>query len=349
SRALLYALIRSRCFRATDGRDKVYALLGLVEAYARDLEELRPCYAADHSVEKTYINVAVRILRDSDDLLILSCVEGRRFQRTSLPSWVPDWGCELQTGLRVTGYERYSASGRLPMSRPRLNIPRLTLTVYGVQIDEIVMVGEVTGAVLHGEPFPRWLDIFDAMQDNYPGPGSGEDKLDAFWRTLIANTFKSTGEMIPSTTTLVPALYEWLEMSVPDDKETAERKDWADRVSRTLVALSGQFGGVDYGHQMSHARHLRLFLTREGFIGRGTECLETGDIVCIVPGSRVPLVLRSITAEEASLHGLSEDNAYSLVGGTYLHGFMAGEAFDPSLMGGLIKGTRCEMEGFVLV
>jgi hypothetical protein len=127
ARTLLYTLIRARSFKATDPRDKLYALLGLVHEYARDKPGLAPAYdqqqqqpppsetQQQHPTAAAFTRAAIQILEDSDsDLLLLSCVEGDKYQRPGtgrLPSWVPDWSSEAPTGLRVTGYERYAAAG----------------------------------------------------------------------------------------------------------------------------------------------------------------------------------------------------------------------------------------------
>ena len=65
-----------------------------------------------------------------------------------------------------------------------------------------------------------------------------------------------------------------------------------------------------------HAMELRLFSTTEGFLGLGPRSIQLGDSVWIVPGSPLPLVFRSSQLE----------GRYRLVGGAFVHGFMAGEA-----------------------
>lgn len=65
----------------------------------------------------------------------------------------------------------------------------------------------------------------------------------------------------------------------------------------------------------SHAMLLRPFRTKQGFFGLGTQCLQARDSVWIVPGCRVPLIFRNV-----------EGTRYQLVGGSYVHGFMDGEA-----------------------
>jgi hypothetical protein len=370
AQALLYALVRSRGFKATDKRDKVYSLLGLVGRYAQEKDELLPRYRKDQSVAKTYTDAAICILRDSDDLRLLSCVDGPRFQRHEtgrLPSWVPDWSCELPTGQRATtGYEPYSASGSLIMRKPEIDIPNLTLTLRGLWVDRITKAGEVTDQIIHGMPFPRWLDIFDAMENQYPHPCAdadvGESKLDAFWRTIFANAYKNPKRIIPRTTTLAAGFVAFLEMSVL----MGRRGRWVSRVSQMISTIQENWGseasnapeedanrpeeganrldGVAYGAFFSHPTRLRLFLTETGYLGLGTECLEEGDSVWIVPGSRVPLILRATNTD------VGTSNCFTLVGGTYLHGVMYGERVDPSVTG---KRTRDEMENematFVLI
>ena len=362
AQALLYALVRSRGFKATDKRDKVYSLLGLVGRYAQEKDELLPRYREDQSVAETYIDAAICILRDSDDLRLLSCVDGPRFQRHEtgrLPSWVPDWSCELPTGQRATtGYEPYSASGSLIMRKPEIDLPNLTLTLRGLWVDRITKAGEVTDQIIHGMPFPRWLDIFDAMETQYPHPcadaDGGESKLHAFWRTIFANAYKNPKRRIPRTTTLAGAFVTFLEMSVPIGRP----RWWASRVSQMISTIQENWDsgasnapeedayrpeGVAYEPIFFHPARLRLFLTETGYLGLGTECLEEGDSVWIVPGSRVPLILRATNTDVSH-------NSFTLVGGTYLHGVMYGEKAGSSVPR---KKTRDEIENematFVLI
>ncbi|KAK0753693.1 heterokaryon incompatibility protein-domain-containing protein [Schizothecium vesticola] len=351
ARMLLYSLLRSRSFASSDSRDKVFALLGLVHGYARARGRLTPVYDnAPHALATIYTNVAIQLLEDSEDLLLLSCVEGKAFQLPAtgpLPSWVPDWSCGKLTGLRVTGYRRYAASGALTQ-RPIVDAAALTLGLRGIKLDYVAMVGESKGAVSGGAPFPRWLDILESMVVDHDAArgDQGEASVDAFWRTLLANTAGDPPGAIPTNSFLHWSFQSWFRTAVTVPGPAG----WDAQGSRAMSLIDstrasdirqpessrGEFGAI-----FSHARHLRLFRTSRGYLGLGSECLEKGDSVWIMPGSRVPLLLRRVGNPASNCQ-------YQLVGGTYLHDYMDGEAVNPHLTGMTPGEFETSMERVVL-
>ncbi|KAK1763393.1 hypothetical protein QBC33DRAFT_550033 [Phialemonium atrogriseum] len=353
AKILLYTLIRSLNFKATDPRDKIYALLGLVHDYARDKPGLLPAYELEEtrSPAKAFISAAIQILEDSDDLLLLSCVEGESFQREAtgrLPSWVPDWTSEESTGLRVTGYERYSASGSLKQ-RPTIDRQALTLGMNGIRLDHVTMVGESKQEVLQGKPFPNWLLILESLETWY-GRARSEHRLDVFWRTLIVNTADYPPKLVPKTTSLGASFAKWFqEMRRVHDSSDPE-SEWeglANRLSEVMDKMwEPQARGAaklsDFTTPFSLSHHLRIFRTSEGYLGLGSECVQPGDWVWIVPASRVPLILR------ASHEVRSREHRHRLVGGSYLHGFMEGEGVSPTLTGKTLEEIERSMERFML-
>jgi len=58
-----------------------------------------------------------------------------------------------------------------------------------------------------------------------------------------------------------------------------------------------------------------VFVCKNGYLGLGPQHVQTGDIIAVMDGSPVPIVLRPI-----------EDGFYELVGESYVHGIMDGEA-----------------------
>jgi hypothetical protein len=92
---LLFALTTTRNSLATDPRDKIYGLLGLLNEPR--YESLVPNY--DLTPEEVFINTTVFLISTHRSLAVLSCVETRDADGP-LPSWVPDWSS--QTSLQPT-------------------------------------------------------------------------------------------------------------------------------------------------------------------------------------------------------------------------------------------------------
>jgi hypothetical protein len=77
----------------------------------------------------------------------------------------------------------------------------------------------------------------------------------------------------------------------------------------------------------------RLMTTSQGRIGIAPKAAKQGDIICILFGSRTPLVIRPIPDFE---------NCFTLVGECYVEGVMDGEAL------GWLLAEKCDLENFVL-
>ena len=95
---LLQFLGKFRDWKASDARDKVFALLGLVE---NDLSqyEIAPDYQL--STEQTFVNTARNILKYTSDLRLLSYCSASDTpgQGFVLPSWVPDWSHRAEMAI----------------------------------------------------------------------------------------------------------------------------------------------------------------------------------------------------------------------------------------------------------
>ncbi|KAH7087852.1 heterokaryon incompatibility protein-domain-containing protein [Paraphoma chrysanthemicola] len=89
---MLRLLTAMRPRLATNPRDKVFAIMGLLRGDRRDLG-IVPDYTA--SVSDVYCTTATAIIRGTDSLDILShCVdenEDEEDEELCLPSWIPDW------------------------------------------------------------------------------------------------------------------------------------------------------------------------------------------------------------------------------------------------------------------
>ncbi|CAO2649165.1 Nn.00g101140.m01.CDS01 [Neocucurbitaria sp. VM-36] len=315
---MLDCLITSRRFLSSDPRDKVYALLGLVEDYIKGKHRFNPMYG-ERSVSETYTLAAIQVLEDSDDLLVLAYAEGDKFQTIVQYSWVPDWSCPRVLGLGVVGYKRYSAAGNLPRSLT-INEKALSLKVRGLRLDDIVLAGESKHEFLKGTPCPSWWSILRALPPVYH---TGQTRMEVFWRTLITDT-AGIDRQHPAPSNYGPAFISWITSKSAAFPGPAGQH----AISDDLLSLYD--GGVrdteepvsssEYETVFSHAQHIKLFMTKALYLGVGSESLREQDSIWIIAGSRIPLILRD-----------GGTGVFRLVGGAYLHGFMHGEALEQDL------------------
>ncbi|EEU34991.1 uncharacterized protein NECHADRAFT_67889, partial [Fusarium vanettenii 77-13-4] len=90
--------------KASDERDKVYALLGLCDQHTG----IRPDYLSE--VRETYMLATIDIILHSHSLSVLTGDLGRK-ERRDLPSWVPDWSATFDEHdrKRVRLFNHYKA------------------------------------------------------------------------------------------------------------------------------------------------------------------------------------------------------------------------------------------------
>ncbi|OTB07013.1 hypothetical protein M426DRAFT_257412 [Hypoxylon sp. CI-4A] len=289
---LLRCLIRCRTYQASKDHDKVYSLLGLVDFQRNGHHKLLPDYKK--SVSEVYIETTELLLKNSDHLHVLAHAEGEDFKEVpGLPSWVVDWSVKEDVGLRITGYARYEAAGKLPCFK---NIRgNGILALRGFQLDTITRIGETKAKVNSTEDCGDWLDLLRELEQESPE----RNHRDAFWRTLVIDTDPS--EKVPVTQPWENAFDVWMNLCSHEPSPGETKR------------------ATEFETSFTHSLNLRLFRTAGGHLGCGTTSCREGDLIWIVQGSRVPLIFRP--AERDS-------TAYNLVGGTYLHGFMQGEALE---------------------
>ena len=326
---LLYALIRARSSSCQDPRDKVYSQLALGKANIFPQYEL--------SVADVYIDAAKYIISHSDSLLILTCVEGEEFQTIpGLPSWVPDWSVTKFLGLRITGYRHFNAAGARPQKCAlSTNGDKHILSIEATKLDDIVEICDTKSNLRLNLYKSNLWEMISKLGKTYAS--TGESCGEAVWRTFVTNRASIASEsrvQYPALSThLEPSFRDWilwryaiaaeeptrLPMPTPNDNMLPSKSEVADARQKSLedplyvVSLAHRASLFDV--HFLHAKLLRPFRTRQGYFGTGTQCLQEGDSVWIIPGCRIPLILRQV---ENSEH-------YYLVGGSYVHGVMNGE------------------------
>lgn len=307
----------------------MYSQLGLGDA------DITPDYTK--STKDVYITAAIYILENSKSLFLLTCVEGEEFQTIpGLPSWVPDWSFSRTLGLRVTGYPDFKAALDIPKQQ-ELSLDgyhRHILSIQATKLDEIVDIAETKPELRKNLHISRLWQMLSKLDKMYSATGQAREE--AVWRALMTNRGGTPSE---PNNPRYPAPQEPLGSSfrawilwrfaiasespnkcfvssslLPTEAEIllTRKKCLSDATILRDLAHRASLYDTHYSHAMLQ----RPFCTRQGYFGIGTQCLRKDDTVWIVPGSRVPLILREIDGS----------NRYRLVGGAYVHGVMNGEA-----------------------
>lgn len=292
----------------------------------------------ERSTPEVYILAAEYILKHSGSLLLLACIEGEAFQNPAykLPSWVPDWSVTKCIGLRMTGYRHFNAAGKRP-SACSLSDDKRILDIEAIKLDDIVKICERKKDLrsnLHSSTL--WQLISELGMSNVTTHGT-QSREEVVWRTLMTNRGSLQTERkvhYPAPKELEHSFRDWIlwryavapevptlfplrtnkDSILPSQHELKDTREKAANDPRYLANLAYQASIYDLHY--SHAMLQRPYLTKQGYFGIGTQCLREGDSVWIVSGCRVPLILRPVDGSRR----------YRLVGGSYLHGFMDGEA-----------------------
>lgn len=188
----LEMLIRNTwAFHATNPRDKIYGVLGLLDPI------LRRSWLVDYgqSVEEVYAYATRRILEQSKSLEILSCIQDPSVRTTvsPRPSWVPDYGIPYVNMLCNNGY--FSVAGQRPDAD---HFQSLVTWVHGrrdrlrlKQVAVFDIIAETANDRQDDIPNsmmlldPSWFELAILLPQPYHG--TGQSRGEALWRTLCAD------------------------------------------------------------------------------------------------------------------------------------------------------------------
>ncbi len=175
--SLITLLRRFRDRKATDPRDKVYALLSLVETSPG-----RPGLTPDYSLSdsEVYIRAALQSIYESASLSVLSIDATRKF-RQDLPTWVPDWEApgDFSHNERIEMMQLYDSCADHRVDTSNVRLLDRSLVVEGQSVDTITAVGHTMLSetlALFRETIDNWLSRWDSRT---------WDKWE-FWKLLCA-------------------------------------------------------------------------------------------------------------------------------------------------------------------
>lgn len=297
---------------ATDARDKVYGLLGLLHGQNRSI--LVPDYSL--STAETFSRCTEALIKSDNSL---NALIGPRLRQFGLPTWVIDLlpSDNSESVLffhnilkRISSSIIFNASKMQPVCHCLVDNK---LNLRGIPIDKVKSTAMAWDEGRMAPTISKWEHIASAtsghQSSDYP---SGCTQNEAFWRTIIRDTVRDhqENESIRRATTTDKLSYKrfrsWLtEHSDTYDTEATAHPDLTNFRKSFFIATQYQ----------------RFFTTYKGYIGLGG-FPQPNDEIWILFGGSVPFILRPY-------HNDSDyAGSYSLIGDCYVHGIMDGEAME---------------------
>lgn len=179
---------------------------------------------------------------------------------------------------------------------PKLQIIQASDVIYLEQDNRKISFYELVPVML------RWEKQVGSHSDN--PYGTSEGRYNAFWRTLIANRYRSdiSQGMIAPPADYHLAYEQWMGRCTAqrDPREFSYMK----LLTGTFIAMVGRV-----------VNDKAFVITKRGFLGMAPVTTKAGDLVCVFQGGCVPFVIRP----------KGEHGQWELIGACYVHGIMDGE------------------------
>ncbi|RMJ18164.1 hypothetical protein CDV36_002119 [Fusarium kuroshium] len=349
--SLWTALSFTRSRFATDDRDRVFGVLGLVNSWMG--EPIIPNYRA--KTEEIYTLATLDEALSTNSLLPLH-FPLQKDAHPGVPSWVIDWTAGSNVSLRLnvyqwsqTHYLQFYVSHKQPSHVVARDNNRV-LEVKGRRCDRVALVGP---PCKHGHPkdkrkvYCEWFKLFELDRNPSRSYKTGEPYLDAFWKCLCwdlvlsvdGSAEKAHFKRSKGTTNSYEAFVAFAPISPysvfhpeglsPENREAAVRFDLRfdigqsvetrEHTSETFITEQ-LIGGITLNTVM--------FMTEAGYLGLGPAETQVGDQVWCLFGSWMPFVLRSTGNTREIVAGEGEKSLHSVLGICYVHGAMDGEVAD---------------------
>jgi hypothetical protein len=299
---------------ASDPRDKIYSLLGLVDA--RERASIKPDY--QKTAEQVYVEAMAHLLWQAGSLQPACFFALAGPNSSKVPSWVPDFSQQRRSSCyNPLGFynERHDASGSVGTDRKfaiSISENLKTIAVEGICLDHIDHVVpttaiDMTTATFHEYTLPlREIERVarekmactssNSLFPVYKNPGP-------LWTILAANKSATGSHGCP-----------------PEYERMHKILCGRARPPREFIASTNSALNPSYVYTGEYRTALAtsllgrsFFTTSTGFLGIGLPGIEVGDIVAILFGAQLPFVLRG------------NGETFRMVGACYVAGIMNGE------------------------
>ncbi|KAL9574056.1 hypothetical protein ACKAV7_001832 [Fusarium commune] len=318
----LAAISLFRVRHCSDPRDRAFGYFGLRSPGLDIKSEIPVNYTVP--IADLYKNLAVVLIEKSHTLDVLSHVlheSGIQERTDGLPSWVPDWDATMDDQYHLTYTERTNlirhcrASGDM---KPDWRVQDSGHVITrGLQIAEIQATAPgypsiIPGSTLGGKTvINEWRQLanLSAYSDASPIEIPSSTERERAFENALSGGFSSM-KWLQGSLEYARAYQAWLEWFVS---------------SEVALAKSCKQVIQDFDELIRQTSERRRFIvTNDGQIGFGPEGADKGDVIVIIPGGKVPYVLRRVEDHDCGVR------RYRLLGDAFINGVMAGEKINPS-------------------
>lgn len=344
-------LLQHRSLLATDPRDNVFGLLSLADQNDVAAMGISPNY--HQPAEQLFTNISTALIKRHGANGFKTNGSGDKAAKWQLPSWVHNWSVSdptvpldsLDIVSRAEQYSQPSMPPKFRASKDTISSPQIDGKLLGLQgflFDQVEVIGTLARTrylrhVSHMfELFVQCHDILEQLKDwevvarvssREPYP-TGQKRRDAYWHTLcvgrVTSDLKSAYNdprykyyfLLRSLRRAVRLTIRWFPRSSKDT--------WYNRFFYKLFQSSWRFFGmtptkiqrIGFPPKSRLSNYRRMVRTKEGYIALVPRETRKGDWIAICKGGNLPLVVRR------------DGEQWMLLGETYVHGVMNGEAWD---------------------
>ncbi|KAF2258937.1 HET-domain-containing protein [Lojkania enalia] len=314
-------------FSASDARDFVFAIRAIT-----DDTELLPQADYNKSVEDVYTLTAEAILirGKAVDFLALCGTDPKWLgmqlasPKTSstpvnghkvLPSWAPDFRLTCQhEPFRYGEVARWNAG---MSSSGEATVSGAEIQLRGSVLDEITKIGPL----IKSWSFESMKAVRDAALDmvSTPSQQSTAPVPEAVWRTLIMDC---DGDAHPAPGSLADSFDELCRLLEQLEQEQQVQEAKSNELPQRIRLRSDN----EFLQRLRlRSDNRRMFKMAGRCLGLAGPIVQVGDVVCLFPGCRFPMIVRPNNPESfvASSSGTCRG---TLIGWCYVQGLMHGEA-----------------------
>ncbi|KAJ4221509.1 hypothetical protein NW759_006758 [Fusarium solani] len=332
---LFIAFALNEASSATNPRDKIYGVLAFVRK--RDYIGITVDYSKDAA--DVYLDFTTAVLKARPDLGVLVRSRGvRPNSKTNLPSWSLDWEHDQMQQWWSWTYSGHNHRASIPSPARATKDSKAevefiendkVLGLLGAEVDEVVAVGlgmpdaDEWAWTQTFRAYLTWREVAQLDSADVYEP-TGQPRREMFWRTMKWFTLYNPVRVEDEN-----AQFDAFDNRVVRLTRFLPKRLFGNQVGAALLTLwdtllsvgaTVRFYTTDpsWLFDASAGWGRAMFRTSSGYVGLGLPNLQPGDRIFLVNGCKAPMAFRP------------SGNRWKVVGETYVHGIMSGEAFDSS-------------------